>query len=207
MYLVNLRSGWKLCWSILFSIMLIVGWAITPAEAHCKANGPHSTVEHCTGGGEPPADFNPEIVWVAGGLRSIVIANGDGSNPTTILNDGSETGQIISVSWSPDGKEILLTRGAGEQGPTGVYSLPIFDGDSNSLNPRGNFSVGTPTLVVESNGSLRQTSRWSPVHAPDGNFWIAYAENVVDPGTGETGEEVFLFNPDTDITIQLTEIG
>jgi hypothetical protein len=145
MYLRNLRSGWKLSWSIFFSIMLIVGWAITPAEAHCKANGPHSTVEHCTGsgGGEDPP-FDPELVWTTSG---IVIANKDGSNPTSIVDGGNP-------SWSPGGKELLFNRDASNQGPAGVYRLPIFDGDPDSPNPRGNFSVGTPTLVVESDGWL-----------------------------------------------------
>jgi len=148
MYLVNLSSGWKLCWSILFSIMLVVGWAITPAQAHCK--GKHTgTHEHCIEVGDPPAAvFNPEIVWYHGfnsSNRIIVIANGDGSNPTTILSEGRKTGVIGSVSWSPGGKEILLTRAAGEQNSAGVYRLTIFDDD-------GIFSVGTPTPVVDSGG-------------------------------------------------------
>ena len=61
MYLVNLRFGWKLWWRVIFSIMLVVGWAITPAQTHCKGNhtDPHP---HCTDGGEP------QFVTLSGGI-------------------------------------------------------------------------------------------------------------------------------------------
>jgi len=69
MYLVNLRFGWKLWWSVLLSIMLVVGWAITPAQADdCK--GKHKNDDGCNsgGGGKPPKDdpvpTNPVIaMW------------------------------------------------------------------------------------------------------------------------------------------------
>ena len=105
MYLVNLRFGWKLSWIVFFSIMLVVGWAITPAQAHCKAKGPH--VEHCTGGEDPPppGDADPVIVYVAvhssvGTDNDLMVANADGSNQTTLLT--SNVAGFFFPAWSPD---------------------------------------------------------------------------------------------------------
>ncbi len=145
MYLVNLRSGWKLWWSVLFSIMLIVGWAITPAQAgHCK--GKHKNDPGC--GGAPPADFNPEIVYT-GAARSgkgkfssitslnLVVADATVSNTQVVFTLPAGTGGLRHPSWSPDGTEVLFTQEV--DGQWGIYRLSIF-------NVEGDISVGEPAL-------------------------------------------------------------
>ncbi|MCZ6608441.1 MAG: hypothetical protein O7A66_00370, partial [Alphaproteobacteria bacterium] len=160
-------------WTSVFlcaAVALFFGVASTPAQAHCK--GKHTgSHPHCAGT-EPPANFNPELVWVNDG---IVIANGDGSNPTKIYTYPNVSGgtRKLRVSWAPGGREILFAISDGPQGP-GIYRLPIFVDDPDSLNPRGQYSVGTPTFVVATNDFWGMKAHWSPVPAPDGNYWIAY---------------------------------
>ncbi|MDX1486004.1 MAG: hypothetical protein R3229_16150 [Alphaproteobacteria bacterium] len=172
------------------ALLLIV--APPSAQAHCagKHTGDHP---HCSGEEPPPppADFNPELVWIKDG-QHIVVANRDGTNPTIIFTRSS--GQAMSsVSWSPGGLEILFPITEGPQGP-GIYRLPIFDGVADATHPRGNFSVGAPTRVGASQPGVSFISRahWSPVPAPDGNYWIAFTAYVSET---ENCNEVFLINP------------
>ena len=132
MYLVNLRFGWKFWWSVLFSIMLVVGWAITPAGAHCKKiNG----VVHidCKGGEDPPppSGANPAIVFVAvssaGPDNDLMVADADGSNQTALLS--SNQAGFFFPAWSPD----LEDATPGFQGSvvfelwTGPVDAPLID--------------------------------------------------------------------------------
>jgi len=190
MYLVNLRSGWKLWWSVLFSIMLIVGWAIVPAQAHCdgKHAGNHP---HCTGGGggggggeDPPVpNFDPEIVYYrvtgAGAKRTnnLVVADATVSNTHVVFDSPN----LRFPSWSPDGTEVLFIDEV--DGQWGIYRLSILDG-------QGNFSVGDPTPIISVNANSSRP-RWSPVPAPDGKYWIAYSDK--DPNSDK---DLYLVNPD-----------
>ena len=104
MYLVNLRSGWKLLLSVFFSIMLIVGWTITSSQAdHCK--GKHKKDDGCNsgggGGGKPPREpANPVIAFTVGGLGEIKVMDADGGNQKSVVSGGG----IRQPSWSPDGR-------------------------------------------------------------------------------------------------------
>ena len=107
MYLVNLRSGWKLWLSVLFSIMLIVGWAITPAQAHDCTRHDDKSHKHCNGGGggggggkppkddpPPPEDFNP-VIAISGSHKGkgrgpvqdiIMVMEADGSTKQVVVD-------------------------------------------------------------------------------------------------------------------------
>ncbi len=101
MYLVNLSSGWKLWWSVFFSIMLVVGWAITPAQAHCKKPDHGDCNSGGGGGGKPPkGPANPVIAFTAGGLGEIRVMDADGGNQKSVVSGGG----IRQPSWSPDGR-------------------------------------------------------------------------------------------------------
>ena len=78
-------------------LALGLGLSPTPAEAHCK--GKHTgNHPHCGGGEDPPPTaFNPEIVWRESNT-TIKIANGDGTNATTILSDKNFAGPIGNVA-------------------------------------------------------------------------------------------------------------
>jgi len=212
MYLENLRFGWKLWWSVLFSIMLVVGWAITPAQAHCKANGPHSTAEHCagSGGGEdppPPSDADPAIVYDASFkvrstvTRSIFVVNSDGTNRLPVI-EGTKELSYRDASWSPDGKGLVfrVQPTIGTDNPsldpgiytirmieendnwTGEWSVPKFVGPVGDLDPIG----------VSGDLFTREHAAWHP-----GGSLIAYSDKR--PGAtpdGSANWDIVLVNAD-----------
>lgn len=193
---ISFTRAWDsvfLCAAVALFFGVALGLMGAPAAAHDCSRHSDTNHKHCNGGGggtePPPAPFNPEIVWSTLD-RDVVVANGDGSNAVTILS-GVRGGRIRSVSWSPDGTEILFATDASGQDPAGVYRLPIFDGN-------GQFSVGTPTLVVTTSEQFGR-ARWSPGAAPDDNFWIAYTDVSPD---GQT--DVFLINPADGTKVPLT---
>ena len=131
MYLVNLRFGWKLWWSVLFSIMLVVGWTITSSQAdHCK--GKHKKDDGCNSGGgggggkppkddpPPPEDFNPVIAtWGEhkgkGRVSGIImVMEADGSTKQVVVDTSDGLFDVArGAIWSPDGSRIAFWGGSG----------------------------------------------------------------------------------------------
>lgn len=62
------------------------------------------------GGGEPPAEFNPEIVVNSGGIISIM--NADGSGAVRIADAGTD---LAYPAWSPDGTRLAYVRSPGRE--------------------------------------------------------------------------------------------
>ena len=198
MYLVNLRSGWKLSWIILFSIMLVVGWAITPAEAdHCK--GKHKNDPGCDGGGgEPPpvTDLSQELVTVQNpknNASQIVVMNADRTNAQVVLKARDNT--LSDVSWSGDGSKVLFRGNIDHR--SGIHWVQVYELDENG--DRVAFAPGEPQFVTAGGGLL---PRWSPTAAPDGKEWIVFID--ADPESGVS--QVWLVDPySPDKKIRLTQ--
>jgi len=123
------------------------------------------------GGSDPPAD--PEIAYVANG--DLMVMNADGSNRTVVLAGSDHR----LPTWSPDGQTLLFASDV--QGP-GLYTVEL-DGS------------GLTKVVAIASGSLGRGA-WSPVPLGDGEYKIAFSDQVVD-ADGTFGEfDVFLVNTD-----------
>jgi len=201
MYLVNLRFGWKLWWSVLFSIMLVVGWAITSSQAdHCK--GKHKNDDGCNsggggGGGKPPKDDppvqpNPVIVYqhTTNQGTHFIVADEDGGNNTVVYKGG---GSFNQASWcSDDGTDIVFVDEI--DGITGVYLLKVVQVDAASGN-RTPLVGEEPVLVTKTNNLHFMRPKCSPVPVgPDGYKKIKvafddqvnlYLANVNENGTSD----------------------
>ena len=154
-------------WVTLLSILLIVTWAISPAEAdHCK--GQHKNDPGCDGGGGPPNNDPPPslarsaIVYVNG--NSIKVADADGSNQTTLFS--RRRAVFWNPSWSPDGNTMIFTSDMDPEGP-GIYRIRI---------DRVNGTVEGPDKIIPLNDVITAGPAWSPVATPDGTFKIAYSD-------------------------------
>ncbi|MDH3445019.1 MAG: hypothetical protein OEN50_13915, partial [Deltaproteobacteria bacterium] len=108
MYLVNHRFALKLSCTVLFSIMLIVGWAIAPAQAHCGGNhtGNHS---HCAG--NPPSG-TPNAPFIYAKSTNIYVTDTSGSGSTQVFSGVSG---FAAPSWTADGNGFLIS------GLDGIY--------------------------------------------------------------------------------------
>ena len=90
--------------------VLVVGWAITPVQAHCKDKGPH--LEHCNGddGRETPTIVETDVQW--GGditeskTRPCVAAQ--------VLTNG-DYGEYLCQLDPPGSNEIRYNLGVGVQ--------------------------------------------------------------------------------------------
>ena len=94
-----------------------------------------------------------------------------------------------SVSWHPNGAEILFTQVVDDQ--WGIYRLKLFD-VLDGMRVLTSFNPGTPQLVtpINSDFGLSTQARWSP--APlQGKHWIAYNDEVI-PGSND--RDLFLQN-------------
>ena len=185
-------------------VVLVVGWAITPAQAH---NCPDH--HHCGNGDPPPppppGDADPAVVYDASFkvrshvTRSIFVVNSDGTNRLLVI-EGTKELSYRDASWSPDGKGLVFrvqpTMGTdnpsldpgfytirmeedGNGEWTGQWDPPVFVGPVGDLNPVG---VSGDFITIE-----------NPAWHPDG-LLIAYSDK--QPGTTPDNRDILLVNAD-----------
>lgn len=168
MYVVKHRSELRLSSFIFVSIILVVGWNITPAHAHCAGNhtGDHP---HCVGGGGGGGvgSIDPAIVYRLG--SNIAISNADGSSQIVVVANNASN---INPSWSPDGKNIIFTS---DLNGLGIYRIKIDRTNGQVLS-------GPEKLVDVNVFPLSSKPVWSPERFSDGQYRIAYVDT--DPDTG-----------------------
>ena len=184
--------------------VLVVGWAITPAEAHCKKPDHGDCNSGGGGGGEdppkddPPVQPNPVIVYqhTTHQGRHFIVADEDGGNNTVVYTGG---GNFNQASWcSDDGTDIVFVDEI--DGITGVYLLKVVQVDaSDNRTPL----VGeVPVLVTETNNLHFMKPKCSPVPVgPDGNkkIKVAFSDqnnlklaNVNEDGTSDPAPVLLL---------------
>ncbi|MBZ5538575.1 MAG: serine/threonine-protein kinase [Acidobacteriia bacterium] len=110
------------------------------------------------------------------GLNQVAVMKPDSGNWTVLTHDRSR-GQIMEMSWSPDGTRIYFDRYLDV--PTGIYSVPVLGGEErpvleDSMYPQS-LHDGSLLVVRLNAGRLLQLHRFWPDTGrlqPLGAMWI-----------------------------------
>jgi hypothetical protein len=100
--------------------------------------------------------------WI-NGLNQVAIMTPESGDWTVLTNDRSR-GQILDLSWSPDGTRIYFDRYLGA--PLGVFSVPVLGGDARPVAADAMYPKALPDgslLIVRLNTDRRlQLERFLP---------------------------------------------
>jgi Tol biopolymer transport system component len=132
---------------------------------------------------------DPAIAYLANG--GLMVMNADGSNQTTILQPPNPKGSkqaaaVYRAHWSPDGSQLVFESSI--QGD-GIY---VINKDGSGLRK----------VIALNNGASFADPVWSPAPAADGQYKIAFSDQVV-PGQASQSN-LFLVNLDGTGLVNLT---
>jgi Tol biopolymer transport system component len=96
---------------------------------------------------------------------SLMLADGDASNPHTLTTPTEPSYADSSPSWSPDGTQILFTRLSFTQ-PGELFVVPANGGEPHDLNVAGSDSAWGPTRIAYVDFEHSPTALWTA--RPDG---------------------------------------
>jgi Tol biopolymer transport system component len=116
---------------------------------------------------EPPPD--PAIVYIDN--SQLMVMNADGTNKRVVWGAARDVSR--APDWSPDATQLVFVRQPARKSP-GLFLINL---DGSGL-------CQLATLRESSNLLNMVRPAWSPLPLADGQYWIVYQDNTVEPMSG-----------------------
>lgn len=143
------------------------------------------------------------------GESSLNIANPDGSNWKNVFSFGEdfEFGDT-SLSWSPDGKQIVIASGGTDVGPTETFIIDISSGEKTILTnePTGSIGAWSPDskkILFEIYSENSESSVWAYKNLSDNQtinldfegslYWLSDSKTLI----GTNQEAIYKIDSDS----------